>query len=47
MAFLTRILSRPENERPFVLFPVGYPAKDCRVPELRRKSLAEVMVVLE
>jgi nitroreductase len=47
MAFLTRILRRPENERPFVLFPVGYPAKDCRVPELRRKSLAEVMVVLE
>jgi nitroreductase len=47
MAFLTRILERPENERPFVLFPVGYPAEDCEVPKLRRKSLAEVMVVAE
>jgi nitroreductase len=45
MAFLTRILGRPGNERPFGLFPVGYPAPDCRVPDLRRKSLDEVMVV--
>ena len=47
MAFLTRILRRPENERPFVLFPIGYPAEDCRVPDLRRKPLTEVMVVSE
>lgn len=45
MAFLTRVLERPENERPFVLFPVGYPADDCHVPDLARKSLDEVMVV--
>ena len=45
MAFLTRILGRPENERPFVLFPIGFPAADCRVPALERKSLDEVMVV--
>jgi nitroreductase len=44
MAFLARILGRPRNERPFILFPVGYPAPDCRVPALRRKELAEVMV---
>lgn len=42
MAFLSRILDRPRNERPFVLFPIGYPADDCLVPDLRRKSLAEV-----
>lgn len=44
MAFLSRILERPENERPFVLFPIGYPAADCRVPDLRRKPLEEVAV---
>lgn len=45
MAFLSRILERPENERPFVLFPIGYPAADCVVPDLQRKPLSEVMVV--
>ena len=45
MAFLMRILDRPENERPFALFPVGYPTRECRVPALRRKSLDEVMVI--
>lgn len=44
MAFLTRLLGRPENERPFCLFPVGYPAPDCEVPDLRRKPLDQVMV---
>ena len=44
MAFLTRILGRPENERPFVLFPIGYPTDDCVVPDLRRKSLDEVSI---
>ena len=44
MKFLTRVLGRPENERPFCLFPIGYPAEDCLVPDLRRKSLDEVMI---
>ena len=44
MRFLSSVLGRPENERPFVLMPVGYPADDCMVPDLARKSLAEVMV---
>jgi iodotyrosine deiodinase len=47
MAFLSRILARPKSERPFVLFPIGYPAEGCRVPRLRRKSLDEVMVVVD
>lgn len=45
MAFLMRILDRPENERPFALFPVGYPADGCRVPDLARKPLDEVLVI--
>lgn len=43
MAFLARVLDRPENERPFVLFPIGYPVEGCRVPDLLRKTLDEVM----
>lgn len=45
MGFLREILGRPESERPFILFPVGLPAADCSVPDLRRKPLDEVMVV--
>ncbi len=44
MAFLARLLGRPESERPFILFPVGYPAEDATVPDLDRKPLAAVMV---
>lgn len=44
MAFLTKTLGRPENERPFVMFPVGYPLPGVRVPDLARKPLAEVLV---
>jgi nitroreductase len=44
MGFLREILERPENERPFVLIPVGYPADGCTVPALRRKPLAEILV---
>jgi len=47
MGFLARGLDRPKNERPFVLLPVGYPADDCRVPDLSRKSIAEVAVFVE
>lgn len=44
MGFLSLILERPRSERAFVLFPVGYPADDATVPDLRRKTLAEVAV---
>lgn len=44
MAFLRDILGRPKNERPYILFPVGYPAPDVQVPDLRRKSLDEVAI---
>jgi len=44
MGFLSELLGRPKNEKPFILFPVGYPALDCEVPDIRRKSLEEVAV---
>lgn len=44
MAFLSKLLERPDNERPFVLFPIGYPADGSVVPKLERKALSEIMV---
>lgn len=43
MNFLQNILDRPDNERPFLLIPVGYPTEDATVPKLERKSLDEVL----
>jgi len=45
MAFLTEILERPATERPYILFPVGYPAPDCEVPDLARKPLDQALIV--
>jgi len=45
MAFLTEILGRPGTERPYILFPIGYPAEGCEVPDIARKPLAEALIV--
>ena len=45
MKFLGPILNRPKYERPYLLIPIGYPADDCVVPDLQRKSLEQIMVV--
>ena len=44
MGFLTEILNRPENEKPFLLIPVGFPSEGTFVPELKRKELDEIAV---
>jgi iodotyrosine deiodinase len=46
MGFLREALGRPENERAYVLIPVGYPAADATVPALERKPLDEIAVFL-
>jgi len=46
MKFLNKILNRPENERPFVLFPVGYPLEGVKVPDLKRKDLPEIFTTV-
>ena len=46
MGFLARILRRPRNERAYVLIPVGYPAEGCMVPDITKKALDEIMVVV-
>jgi nitroreductase len=42
MRFLNHILCRPKNERPYIVFPVGYPATGATVPDLKRKSLEQI-----
>ncbi|MEM9487862.1 MAG: nitroreductase family protein [Myxococcota bacterium] len=44
MRFLSQVLGRPKNERPFILFPVGYPAEGATVPVLERKPLEQISV---
>jgi len=44
MNFLSKILNRPSNERPFLLLPVGYAATNAEVPKLSRKSLNEICI---
>jgi len=42
MGFLRDLLGRPGHEHAMLLMPVGYPAEDAKVPDLRRKSLNEI-----
>lgn len=44
MSFLSEILQRPQNERAYVVIPVGYPAPDAQVPTIKKKPLEQVMV---
>lgn len=44
MTFLRDILDRPQNETPFLLIPVGYPAEGTEVPDLKRRPLEEILV---
>jgi iodotyrosine deiodinase len=43
MQFLAQILERPKNEEAMLLFPVGYPSRDARVPDLQRKKLEDIV----
>ena len=47
MRFLTGILDRPDNERPYILFPVGYPHPNCEVPEIAKKSPSDIATWFE
>jgi iodotyrosine deiodinase len=42
MRFLNKILSRPSNEKPFMILVAGYPARDAVVPAIEKKSLQEI-----
>ena len=46
MNFLSTILERPANERPFLILVAGYPAEDTQVPVLTKKSLEDIATFL-
>ncbi len=46
MDFLSKILSRPENEKPFILLATGYPKEDTEVPDITKKSLEEILITV-
>ncbi len=44
MNFLSKILNRPENEKPFLLIPIGFPADKTLVPDIQRKKLEQIKI---
>ena len=46
MDFLSKILNRPENEKPFILLATGYPKEDTEVPDITKKSLEEILITV-
>jgi nitroreductase len=44
MGFLNEICGRPDNEKAYILLVAGYPAEDCTVPAITKKTLDEVSV---
>ncbi|MGJ3239923.1 MAG: nitroreductase family protein [Anaerolineae bacterium] len=44
MKFLSDLLQRPPNERAMMILTVGYPAEDAQVPDIRKKSLDDVLI---
>lgn len=46
MGFLNEICGRPESEKAYILLVAGYPAEDCRVPAITKKTLDEMSVWL-
>jgi nitroreductase len=46
MGFLEKILNRPDNEKAVLLIPVGYPAEDAKVPDLKKKSFEDVATII-
>lgn len=46
MGFLSKILNRPKNEKPYLLIPIGYPAEGATVPRITKKHLSDVLEVV-
>ncbi|MFC2109668.1 nitroreductase family protein [Bacteroidota bacterium] len=47
MNFLAKLLNRPENERPYLLIPVGFAKQPTQVPNIIRKDLNEISTFYE
>ncbi|WP_241494302.1 nitroreductase family protein [Bacillus coahuilensis] len=46
MTFIRDCLERPKQEMPIVLLPIGYPKEDCVVPNIHKKPINEILVIL-
>ncbi len=46
MGFLSQILNRSKNEKPYLLIPVGYPAEGAKVPNITKKELEDIMELI-
>ena len=46
MGFLEKICKRPPNERAFLLIPVGYPAVNAKVPDLKKKQFSDYAEII-
>ncbi len=44
MTFLSKILNRPINEKPYMILVVGYPKKNYKPPRLIKKKLKEFLI---
>lgn len=44
MNFLQTLLKRPQNEKPFLLIPIGFPEQNAKVPDIHRKKLEEIAI---
>jgi len=42
MGFLNEVMNRPDNEKPFLLLVVGFPAEGVEVPDIKKKSISEI-----
>jgi iodotyrosine deiodinase len=47
MNFLTKILGRPSNEKPYLLIPIGYPKEGAQVPNIKRKGLSDMSIFFD
>ncbi len=46
MGFLEKVCKRPKNERAYLLIPVGYPAVNAKIPDLRKKEYNEYAAII-
>ena len=46
MGFLEKICKRPKNERAYLLIPVGYPARNAKIPDLQKKEYNEYAAII-
>jgi hypothetical protein len=47
MRFLNEILDRPDNERPYLVLVTGYPARDAKVPAIRKYGLNQIATFVD